>query len=69
MRDPDRIGGDSSDSKQQLPRMENRELAQERKRRKGMRLNLRLEGGKITSDAEEYFIEDINGEESALPQT
>ena len=31
--------------KQQLPRMENRELAQGRKRRKGMRLNLRLEGG------------------------
>ena len=59
---------DSSDSKLQLLRMGTRKLAHRRKRRKRMGLNLHLEGGKMTSDAKEYLIKDINGEESTLPK-
>ena len=53
---------DSSYSKQQLPRMETRKLAQRRERRKGMRLNLPLEGEQIAPDAEKYLMKDVNGE-------
>ena len=53
----------------QLPRMETRNMAHGKKRRKGMRLSLRLKGGQMTSDPKEYLIKDTNGEESALRQT
>ena len=69
IRDGGATNDDSSYSNMQLPRMETRKLAHGRKRRKGMRLNLRLKGGRMTSDAKEYMTKDINGEEGALPQT
>ena len=69
VRDRGATNDDSSDSKLQLSRMEAGNLAHGRKRRKGMRMNLRLEGGQMTFDAKKYLIKDINGEESTLPQT
>ena len=51
---------DSSYSNLQLPRVETRTLAHGRKRRMGMRLNLHLEGGQMTSDAKEYEIRKIS---------
>jgi len=46
-----------------------RKLAHRRKGRKGIRLNLHLEGRQMTCDAKENLIKDIIGEKSALPQT
>ena len=68
-RDGGATSDDSSDSKLQLPRMETRKLAHGKKRRKRMRLNLRLDGGQMTSGAKEYVIKDIIGEDGALSKT
>ena len=42
--------------------METRKLAQGRRRRRGMDLELSPEGGQIKSAAEEYLIKSINGQ-------